>query len=66
MNPSKDTMAGIHGIAITAFLRAQGGQSVMHAKDFGLDRGDYIRAVRRLQTSGAIECVGECEWRLVA
>jgi len=66
MNPAKDTLASIHGIAILAFLRAQGGQATMHARDFGIDRGDYFRAIRRLQIRGDIECIGDCKWRLAA
>ncbi len=66
MNPAKDVIADLHGIAITAFLKASGGQATIHAKDLGIALGDYLRAVRRLQMRGVIEHVGECEWRMVA
>ena len=65
MSPMGDFMAEAYGRAIAAFLRASGGQAAIHARDFGIERGDCSRAVRRLQRMGRIERVGDCVWRLV-
>lgn len=65
MNPMGDIMAEAYGKAIAAFLRASGGQAAIHARDFGIERGDCSRAVRRLQRTGRIERVGDCVWRLI-
>ena len=66
MNAAKEFLAEVNGRAITAFLRASGGQATIHAKMFGWSPTEHSRAVRRLSASGRIEKVGECEWRLVA
>lgn len=66
MNPAKDVIADLHGIAITAFLKASGGQATIHARDIGIGLGDYLTAVKRLQMRGVIERVGDCEWRMAA
>lgn len=65
MDAMRDIMAEAYGKAISAFLRASGGQAAVHARDFGIERGDCSRAVRRLQRMGRIERVGDCVWRLV-
>lgn len=37
----------------------------MHARDFELSRGEFSRALRKLQREGKAEPVGECVWRLI-
>lgn len=64
MDAMRDLMAEAYARAIAAFLRASGGQAAIHAKDFGIERGDCSRAVRRLQRTGSIERVGDYVWRL--
>lgn len=66
MNAYNDLMAEANGRALTAFLRAMGGQAVLHAKDFGMSQGECSKALHRLMSAGLVERTGECEWRLTA
>ncbi len=60
-----DLFAEANGRALRAYMRASGGEAEMHARDFELSRGEFSRALRKLQKEGKAEPVGECVWRLI-
>lgn len=60
-----DLFAEANGRALKAYMRASGGEAEMHARDFELSRGEFARALRRLQKEGKAEPVRECVWRLI-